>query len=134
MLIHVDLGLMPLFHGLSAQIEGELPDSALPSLFTAMMLYDLIPLLSLLLIAQAASDPEHPRRWQGWKRWHQGIAVVYAITNLAHLAADLLIPDRRIDQILLMAVITAIGLQIVREGRHWCLQGLGLSPQPAPSR
>ena len=134
MLIHVDLGLMPLFHGLSAQIEGEVPTAALPSLFLAMMLYDLIPLLSLLLIAQASSDSSQPRRWLAWRRWHQAIALIYAITNLAHLAADILIPDRRLDQILLMAVITIIGLAITREARSWWRQGLDLSPQPAPSR
>ena len=134
MLIHVDLGLMPLFHGLSAQIEGEVPTAALPSLFLAMMIYDLIPLLSLLLIAQASSDSSQPRRWLAWRRWHQAIALIYAITNLAHLAADILIPDRRLDQILLMAVITIIGLAITREARSWWRQGLDLSPQPAPSR
>lgn len=134
MLIHVDLGLMPLFHGLSAQIEGEVPTAALPSLFLAMMLYDLIPLLSLLLIAQASSDSSQPRCWQAWRRWHQAIALIYAITNLAHLAADILIPDRRLDQILLMAVITIIGLAITREARSWWRQGLDLSPPPAPSR
>lgn len=133
MLIHVDLGLMPLFHGLSAQIESEVPTAALPSIFTAMMIYDLIPLLSLLLIAQAASDSGHPRRWQGWKRWHQLIAVIYGVTNLAHLAADVLIPDRRIDQILLMAVISIIGLQIIRESGRWWRQGLEVSSPPGPS-
>ncbi|MFM8525747.1 MAG: hypothetical protein ACKOCM_09025 [Cyanobacteriota bacterium] len=133
-LIHVDLGLMPLFHGLSAQIESDVPVAALPTVFTAMMVYDLIPLLSLLLIAQAASDPDRPRRWQGWKRWHRLIAMVYGITNLAHLAADILIPDRRIDQILLMAVISIIGLQIIRESGRWWRQGLELSSPPDPSR
>ena len=134
MLIHVDLGLMPLFHGLSAAIKSEVPSSALPSVFMAMMVYDLMPLLSLLLIAQATSDPTHARRWQGWKRWHQLIAIVYAITNLVHLAADVLIPDRRLDQILLMAVISGIGLQIVRDARGWWRQGLELSPPPILSR
>lgn len=134
MLIHVDLGLMPLFHGLSAQIESEVPAAALPSVFMAMMLYDLIPLLCLLLIAQASSDPGRPRRWQLWRRWHQAIALIYSITNLAHLAADILIPDRRLDQILLMAVITSIGLAITREARCWWRQGAELSPPPVPSR
>ena len=134
MLIHVDLGLMPLFHGLSARIESEVPTAALPAVFTAMMLFDLVPLLSLLLIAQASSDPHSAGAWQGWKRWHQGIALVYAVSNLAHLLADVLIPDHRIDQILLMGVISAIGLQIVVEARRWCRQGQRLSPPPAPSR
>lgn len=134
MLIHVDLGLMPLFHGLSAAIESEVPAAVLPTLFMAMMVYDLIPLLSLLLIAQAASDPHHWQRWQAWKRWHLAIAVLYAISNVAHLAADVMIPDRRSDQILLMAVITAIGLQIVAEGRRWWRLGEEVSRPGAPSR
>jgi hypothetical protein len=134
MLIHVDLGLMPLFHGQSATIDSQVPTSALSGVFAAMMVYDLVPLASLLLIAQAASDPDSPRRWQGWRRWHQVVALVYGLTNLAHLAADMLIPDRRADQIVLMGVISLIGLQILVEARRWWRQGLELSRPPAPSR
>ena len=134
MLIHVDLGLMPLFHGQSATIESQVPTTALPGVFAAMMLYDLVPLASLLLIAHAASDPASQRSWQGWRSGHQGVALFYGVTNLAHLAADVLIPDRRADQIVLMGVISLIGLQILVEARRWWRQGLELSRPPAPSR
>ena len=33
MLFHVDLGLMPLFHGLSPEIESQVPETRLPLVF-----------------------------------------------------------------------------------------------------
>ena len=58
MLFHVDLGLMPLFHGLSPEIESQVPEARLPLVFWGMLLYFLIPLFLILLIAWSASDPE----------------------------------------------------------------------------
>lgn len=118
MLFHVDLGLMPLFHGLSPEIESQLPQSSLPLLFWGMLIYFLLPMLAILLISYAASDPSHPKRWRRWRQWHFWISVVYTLTNLPHLVADILVPDSRGDQVALMLVLVLIGLLINREG--WC--------------
>jgi hypothetical protein len=120
MLFHVDLGLMPLFHGLSAEIHSHVADTALPWLFGGMLLYFLLPLGALLLIAYAASEPAaSARRWRGWRRVHFWMSVVYTITNLPHLLADILVPDSRLDQVLLMVVLVLIGLLINREAWLW---------------
>ncbi|WP_216900166.1 hypothetical protein [Synechococcus sp. CCY 9618] len=119
MLFHVELGLMPLFHGLSPEIEGHVPLARLPLVFTAMLLYFLLPLAALVLIAYAASDPGHIRRWRRWRAGHFWLSVVYTLTNIPHLAADILVPDARVDQILLMVVLVVIGLLINREGWLW---------------
>jgi hypothetical protein len=67
MLFHVDLGLMPLFHGLSPEIASQVPPARLPWLFWGMLLYFLVPLATLLRLAWAASQPGRPRGWRGWR-------------------------------------------------------------------
>jgi hypothetical protein len=123
MLFHVDLGLMPLFHGLSPEIESQLPAAQLPLVFWGMLIYFLIPLVSILLIAWAASDPDGEARWRPWRRLHFWISVVYSVTNLPHLLADILVPDSRSDQVFLMGVLLAIGLLINLESWRWWRQG-----------
>jgi hypothetical protein len=121
MLFHVDLGLMPLFHGISPEIESHVARAQLPLLFGGMLVYFLIPLGAILLIAYAASDPAHPARWRSWRRIHFWISLVYTVTNLPHLIADILVPDSRADQVALMVVLVMvlIGLMINLEGWRW---------------
>lgn len=119
MLFHVDLGLMPLFHGLSPEIASRLPPARLALVFWGMLLYFLIPLGSVLRIAWAASQPTRPGRWLRWRRTHFWISVVYTLTNIPHLAADILVPDSRGDQVALMAVLLLIGVVINREAWAW---------------
>jgi len=122
MLFHVDLGLMPLFHGLSPEIESQVPPERLGWLFWAMLIYFLIPLFSLLRLSWAASEPDRRggwRGWRGWRRLHFWISVVYTITNIPHLIADILVPDSRGDQVALMVVLLLIGLLINREAWAW---------------
>lgn len=119
MIFHADLGLMPLFHGISPEIESHVDPARLPLLFGAMLVYFLVPLVSILLIAYAASDPVHERRWRPWCRFHFWISVVYTVTNLPHLIAEIVVPDSRADQVALMVVLLAIGLLINLEGWRW---------------
>jgi hypothetical protein len=120
MLFHVELGLMPLFHGLSPEIETHVDPARLPLVFGGMLIYFLLPLGAYLLIAYAASDGDrHPRRWRRWRAVHFGFSLLYTLTNLPHLAADILVPGARADQIVLMLVLVLIGLLINREGWLW---------------
>jgi hypothetical protein len=119
MLFHVDLGLMPLFHGLSPEIASQVPPARLGLVFWAMLIYFLIPLGSLLRIAWAASQPSRPGHWRRWRRTHFWISVVYTLTNIPHLLADILVPDSRADQVALMAVLLLIGVLINREAWAW---------------
>ncbi|MEB3332121.1 MAG: hypothetical protein VKI83_06485 [Synechococcaceae cyanobacterium] len=119
MLFHTDLGLMPLFHGISPEIESHVPVASLPLLFWAMMVYFLIPLSSILLISYAASDGTRSARWRPWKRIHFWISVIYTATNIPHLLADIFIPDSRGDQVTLMVVLVILGVLINIEGWRW---------------
>jgi hypothetical protein len=132
MLFHVDLGLMPLFHGLSPAIESKVPKESLGALFWAMLIYFLIPVLSLLLIAYADGSQwgEWRRLWQRWRGVHFGISLLYTITNVPHLIADILVPDSRGDQVFLMVVLLGLGLLINREAWLWWRSGRRRSEGP----
>jgi hypothetical protein len=119
MLFHVDLGLMPLFHGQSPDIHSQIQPEALPLLFGAMLGYFLLPLVAIVLIAYADSAAAPATRWRPWRRLHFWFSVVYSVTNLPHLVADILVPDARMDQIVLMLALTVFGLLINVEGWRW---------------
>jgi hypothetical protein len=119
MLFHVDLGLMPLFHGISPEIHGHVETAQLPLLFGAMLAYFLVPLAAVVMIAYAASDPGHPGRWRHWRWANLWLSIVYTLSNIPHLAADILVPDARGEQIVLMVALVLIGLLINREAWLW---------------
>ena len=130
MLFHVDLGLMPLFHGISPRIESQIADSQLPGLFAAMLGYFLVPLGVVVGIAYASSDRQHSHsRQHPWRLAHFGLSVIYSLSNLAHLVADIRVPDSRADQVVLMGVMVTVGLLINREAWLWWRQG---SVVPSP--
>ena len=130
MLFHVQLGLMPLFHGQSAQIESAIDPNRLSVVFWGMLLYFLMPLACLLLITYATGAAEHHRRWRRWRRIHFWTSIFYTVTNLVHLIADIVIPDSRSDQVFLMAILLVIGLLINREAWGWLLQPMALPATP----
>jgi hypothetical protein len=117
LLFHTDLGLMPLFHGLSPEIESHVDPARLPVVFWAMLLYFLVPLGAVLLISYAATSNDH---WRRWRWFHLGLGIVYSITNIAHMVVDILIPDSRSDQVTLMGVMVLIGVLINLESWRWC--------------
>ncbi|MBM5800111.1 MAG: hypothetical protein FJ077_04570 [Cyanobacteria bacterium K_DeepCast_35m_m2_023] len=119
MLFHVELGLMPLFHGLTAEIESQVPLERLPQLFWAMLIYVLLPLGSMLLVVHAISAPSGWSASTSWRAAQFWFSAVYSLSNALHLLADLRIPDSRSDQVALMAVLTVIGVLINLEAWRW---------------
>ena len=109
-------------HGISPQIESQVPPARLGLLFWAMLLYFLIPLGCVLRLAWAGSEPLRPGGWRGWRRLHFWISLLYTATNIPHLLADILVPDSRSDQVALMVVLLGIGLLINHEGWAWWRQ------------
>ena len=112
MLFHVELGLMPLFHGRSVQIETDVPVARLPRLFMAMLLYLMVPVVAMLLAFHAAADPQSWSAASSWRGAQWWLSLLYTLTNLVHLTADIRIPDARRDQIVLMSFLTLIGLML----------------------
>ena len=119
MLYHVELGLMPLFHGLSVEIKSHVPPGKLATVFMAMLVYFLLPLLAMLLTIHAISAPQSWSNSVGLRSAQFWFSVVYSVSNGMHLIADIRIPDSRSDQVLLMLVLTAVGLLINREAWLW---------------
>ena len=119
MLFHVELGLMPLFHGASVEIKSHVAPSQLPRIFLAMLVYFLIPVLAMLLAIHAVSEPTGWSNRVFWRQLQFVLSVVYSITNVAHLLADIRIPDSRSDQVLLMLVLTLVGLLLNRDTWLW---------------
>lgn len=119
MLFHVELGLMPLFHGASVEIESQVPASRLPRLFLAMLVYVLIPVWALLLAVHAATAPAGWSAAPPWRAAQFGLSLLYSATNVVHLIADIRIPDSRGDQVLLMLVLTLVGVLLNLETWRW---------------
>jgi len=138
MLFHVQLGLMPLFHGDSVVIGNTVNPAQVPLVYWAMLGYFLLPLGALLLISWATSDGcgsgsengsgSGSGRWRSWCRWHFWLSIVYSVTNLFHLIADIVVPDSRADQVFLMALLLCIGLLINRQAWLWWHPGLAAMP------
>jgi hypothetical protein len=119
MLFHVELGLMPLFHGLSVEIKSQLAASRVPRLFLAMLFYFLLPVGALLIAIHAIADPNGWSASSPWRGAQFLFSLVYSITNVIHLIADIRIPDSRTDQVILMGVLTLIGLLINQQAWVW---------------
>lgn len=119
MLFHVELGLMPLFHGCSVEIKSRVSSAQLPRIFLAMLIYFLIPVLAMLLAVHAITDPLAWSSSAGWRAAQFWLSAIYSVTNLAHLVADIRIPDSRLDQVLLMVVLTVIGLLLSWQAWQW---------------
>ena len=119
MLYHVELGLMPLFHGLRVEIASHVAPRRVPQLFWAMLIYFLLPLAAMLLVVHGLSAPlgwSAAKPWRGAQFW---FSVLYSIRNGLHLVADIRIPDSRPDQVGLMLVLSVIGLLINLEAWLW---------------
>ncbi|MGB5241669.1 MAG: hypothetical protein WBN80_13620, partial [Prochlorococcaceae cyanobacterium] len=97
-------------------------EGALPLLFGAMLGYFLLPLIAIVLITYAATAVGPATRWRPWRRIHFWFSVVYSVTNVPHLIADILVPDARLDQIVLMVALTVFGLLINVEAWRWWRQ------------
>ena len=119
MLFHVELGLMPLFHGRSVEIESRVSASSLPQIFLAMLIYFLLPVLAMLLAFHAATDP---LGWSGtalMRVLQFWFSAVYCVSNLIHLVADIRIPDARADQVVLMTALSLLGFWLCWQAWQW---------------
>ena len=96
-----------------------------------------MPLIAIVLIAYADTAAAPAPGWRPWRRIHFWFSIVYSVTNLPHLIADIVVPDARLDQIVLMVALTMFGLLINLEGWRWWRQGHTIQPgssreAPAP--
>jgi hypothetical protein len=111
LLFHTELGLMPLFHGLSvAHSEGG-GGTDISAILWLMLAFFSFPMLAIIVPLFTES-----RRY---RRVHFGITVVYTVLNLAHLGADLFVTPIIWPQITLMLILVIIGLVLNLVSWRW---------------
>ncbi|WP_427159812.1 hypothetical protein ACQFX9_28145 [Aliinostoc sp. HNIBRCY26] len=111
-LFHTQLGLMPLFHGLSV-IESQKATSMnqISIIMWLMLGFFTIPILAIIATVFTAN-----RRY---RVIHFGLTIFYSVLNLAHLVLDLLLPQVIWYQITLMVILFLIGLLLNLVAFQW---------------
>ncbi len=114
-LFHVQLGLMPLFHGLSvveSQPAQEIAD--ISGIMWLMLGFFTLPMLAI--IATAFTNAHR------YRVVHFGLTIVYSVLNLTHLVMDLFVQPLLWYQIALMALLFLVGLLLNLVAFQWMRQ------------
>lgn len=112
MLFHTQLGLMPIFHGLSVtESQTATSMSDISGIMWLMLGFFVLPMLAIIATLFTES-----RRY---RVIHFGLTVFYSVMNLAHLVADLLLPQVIWYQIALMVLLFLIGLLLNFVAFQW---------------
>jgi hypothetical protein len=110
-LFHTQLGLMPLFHGLSVvQSEAQNIES-IAWILWLMLAFFAIPMVVIILTLFT-----HSMRY---RRLHLGVTIFYSVLNILHLVADLSVPPLRWYQIVLMAMLVGVGFLLNWTAYQW---------------
>jgi hypothetical protein len=111
-LFHTQLGLMPLFHGLSV-VESQKATNIneISRIMWLMLGFFVLPMLAI--IATVFTDSRR------YKALHFGLTIIYSILNFLHLVLDLLLPIVIWYQITLMVLLFLIGLLLNLVSFQW---------------
>ncbi|MBW4613233.1 MAG: hypothetical protein KME21_08110 [Desmonostoc vinosum HA7617-LM4] len=111
-LFHTQLGLMPLFHGLSV-IESEKANAIgeISGILWLMLGFFIFPMLAIIATAFINSNR--------YKVIHFGLTVFYSVLNLFHLVADLSVKPILWYQTALMTLLFLIGLLLNFVAFQW---------------
>lgn len=115
-LFHTQLGLMPLFHGISVA-RADVHDTATN---VAIVLWLMLAFFTLPMVAMITTTFTHSKRY---RTIHFGMTVVYSVMNLLHLIADLVVTPIVWSQISLMAILFVIGLLLNLVSFQWMQSG-----------
>jgi hypothetical protein len=111
-LFHTQLGLMPLFHGLSvveSQKATNLND--ISGIMWLMLGFFVLPMLGIIVTAFTDS--------KRYRIIHFGLTVFYSIMNLLHLVLDLFVQPVLWYQIALMVLLFFVGLLLNITAFKW---------------
>jgi hypothetical protein len=101
LLFHTQLGLMPLFHGLSVAESQAKSLVQVAPIFWLMLAFFAVPMGAIAATLFFDSKP--------YRRFHFGLTLVFTVLNLAHLVADATVPPIAGYQVALMGVLLGIG-------------------------
>ncbi len=110
-LFHTQLGLMPLFHGLSVAESQAQNIAEITSILWLMLGFFAIPMILMITTLFYES-----RRY---RKIHFGITIFYSVMNLLHLIADLLVQPIAWYQIALMVFLLLVGLLLNLVAFQW---------------
>jgi hypothetical protein len=111
LLFHTDLGLMPLFHGLSVGHSHSQGMEEVEPIMWLMLAFFVLPMAAI--IATLFIDS------MGYRRFHFGLTVVYTVLNFFHLVADLMVQPIVWYQIVLMGILLGIGILLNLVSFQW---------------
>jgi hypothetical protein len=110
-LFHTQLGLMPLFHGLSIAQSSEKSVESIAWILWLMLAFFTIPMVAIILTLFTPSVR--------YRKIHFGITIFYSLLNLLHLVADLSVQPVFWYQIALMAILVGVGLLLNWTAYQW---------------
>lgn len=102
LLFHTQLGLMPLFHGLSIAEPQTSSTTDISPILWLMLAFFTFPMLAMILCLFTHS--------KGYRNLHFGLTMMYTVLNFAHVVADLLVSPIIWPQIVLMVILLLIGI------------------------
>lgn len=111
LLFHTQLGLMPLFHGLSVSASHAQSMAEIAPIMWLMLAFFALPMAAM--IATAFTDAKL------YRNMHFGFTILYTILNFSHLGADLAVQPIVWYQIMLMAILFGIGLLLNFVAWQW---------------
>lgn len=111
LLFHTQLGLMPLFHGLSVAESNAKNMAEVAPILWLMLGFFVLPMCAIIATAFTA-DPQY-------RRIHFGLTILYTVLNFFHLAADLMLQPTIWYQNVLMMILFAIGLLLNLVSFQW---------------
>ena len=119
-LFHTQLALMPLFHGINIAIMGHHQQEAttiaeITIILWGMLLFFSLPMLAI--IATAFYD------FEGYRRFHFGLTIVYTVLNLFHAIADLLVTPIVWYQVALMILLLLLSMLLNLVSYQWWKNG-----------
>jgi hypothetical protein len=111
LLFHTQLGLMPLFHGISVAEFHAQSVAELAIVFWLMLAFFAVPMI--VMITTLFYDSKR------YRKIHLAITYIYSVLNLCHVIADLFVKPIIWYQIALMVMLFAIGLLLNLVSSQW---------------
>ncbi len=111
-LFHVQLGLMPLFHGLKVTESHQAHNlGEITGIMWLMLAFFVVPMLAIVFTV--FTDVK------SYRVIHFGLTLVYSVLNLLHLILDLFVQPLLWYQIALMALLFIFGLLLNVVAYQW---------------
>jgi hypothetical protein len=110
-LFHVQLGLMPLFHGLGVSLSHAHNSGEIVPILWGMLAFFGIPMGATIFTVFTEA--------KGFRKGHFWLTVVYSVLNLFHAVADLFVPPRVWPQVILMVMLFGIGVLLNWVSWQW---------------